>query len=545
MFQFTMKRPRLFLALFTLLAFAAVTRGGFSDTDTHRRLQVTHWMWSAASQVAPEDRDSIPRNPTPSQILVAPNFCDLPGVNGEIYAQFSIGQSLLMLPADLAIGWLRGATRETTLFTWHDLFVNLTTFTTVAVVGALLSFELLLVLGFSTPAAVGATTLLVTSSTYILYMQDSSDTSQLYTLLVAGLVVLLKGRGDLRWNLLAAGACAGFGLLIRLPFLAEAATLAIVAKYVSDRARGAQWPAAVLSVTGRTVRDAVWFAAPVLVATAVDRAYQFYRFGEWTTTYMKQCVEAFARVGGFPADFPFGYPFLKGFLGPLIDPNHSIFLFDPFLIVAIVLVAAGWRGMRVERRLVARSAAFCLFLLCVIYGGSWYWNGGLGNWGARHHIAPVQLFVLLGFALAIERFAASGALMRAMIVAGGILGFTAQAIALPALPPVEHVLALDGDPLRFMQAIRVRNLYYLATGRPEAIVARAPADSFARELLQDRYKPSSPHDFYFIRVAKLLDPPDSWLFVGLWAALALTAFGIGLSTILRCFRREGLKGEAA
>ena len=544
MFQFIQTRPRRFLALFTLLVFAVVTRGGFSESDTHRRLQVTHWMWSGAPQVADADRDSIPRNPTPTRIAVAPNFCDLQGVNGEVYAQFSIGQSLLMLPADLVVAWLKGTLwSETPDFNWHDVFVNLTTFTIVAAVGATLSFELLVLLGFSTAAAVGAVTLLATASTYVLYMQDSTDNSQLYVLFVGGLVALLKGRGEMRWNMLAAGACAGFGLLIRLPFLAETVALGIVAKYASDRARGADWPSTIFSVTRTTATDLIWFVAPLLAAVGVDRAYQFYRFGEWTTTYMKQCAEVFARVGGFPANYPFGYPFLSGLLGPLIDPQRSIFLFDPFLIVAIVLVALAWAAMKAERPLVVATAVLCFALLSRPYAGPWYWNGGIGNWGSRHHLAPVQLFLLVGFALAIERYAASGVALRAAIIAGGALAFFAQAIALPAPPMVEHALALDGDPLRFMQAIRIRDLYYLATGQAEAIVANA-TDPFPRKLLMERYETLAPHDFWLIRLAKLLGPPESWVLVGLWVALALLAVGVGTYTIVRCVRREAEVGRS-
>jgi len=72
-----------------LLAF--VVQSGESGTaDTMHRLQTTHWLWTSEPQVFPNEY---------------PEF-GLHGRGGRIYSWYGIGQSLLMLPADLAGTWI-------------------------------------------------------------------------------------------------------------------------------------------------------------------------------------------------------------------------------------------------------------------------------------------------------------------------------------------------------------------------------------------------------------------------------------------------------
>jgi len=54
------------------------------------RLQTTHWLWTSEPQVFPNEY---------------PEF-GLHGRGGQLYSWYGIGQSLLMLPADLAGTWI-------------------------------------------------------------------------------------------------------------------------------------------------------------------------------------------------------------------------------------------------------------------------------------------------------------------------------------------------------------------------------------------------------------------------------------------------------
>lgn len=545
MFEFIQRRPRLFLALFTLLVFAVVTRGGFADADTARRLQVTHSLWSDAPQVAAADRNSSPPSPGAAQLAVAPGFCDLPGPDGRINAQFSIGQSLLMLPADLAAAAARGElSAHPTNFFLHNWTVNLVTFPPVAVAGVLLSFELLTVLGFTLLPALAASVFLLMGTTFVLYVQDSAENSQLYALYVGALVALLKSdAGNVRRNMLIAGACAGAGLLFKLPFVANIAALGLVAKFASDRAAG-QGARGYFNIGPHTLRDALWFAAPVVAAIGVDRIYHFHRFAELTGTYMKHCVAAFARLDGYPADYPFGYPLAKGVLGPIVDPRRSVFVFDPFLAVALGFIATGWRGLGAERRLVVVSTLAAFVMLLLIFGGSWYWNGGFGSWGARHHLVPVELLCLIGLALAFEKLPQLGRFARGALALGASLGVLGQAIALPIPAGLEQAQALEGDPLRAIQLLRLRNLYYLATDRLGEIAAQMH-DKLGRDFVLELVDPLTGSTFFILRVAAHLDQPAAAFARGLWWTLSVCAFAAGLYVLLRCAagQRAGANAE--
>src|SRR5271163_4703469 len=68
-------------ALFTFL----IQSGELGTSDTTHRLQVTHSLWTDEPQVFPNEY---------------PEF-GLHGRGGRLYAWYGIGQSLLMLPADL------------------------------------------------------------------------------------------------------------------------------------------------------------------------------------------------------------------------------------------------------------------------------------------------------------------------------------------------------------------------------------------------------------------------------------------------------------
>src|SRR5260370_39934922 len=69
-------------------------------------------------------------------------------------------------------------------------------------------------------------------------------------------------------------------------------------------------------------------AAPVYIFfLLIDRAYQFYRFGSFTHTYVALFAkEQRLQATSLPANFPWSTPFHFGFLGALITPEKSLFL---------------------------------------------------------------------------------------------------------------------------------------------------------------------------------------------------------------------------
>ena len=91
-----------------------------------------------------------------------------------------------------------------------------------------------------------------------------------------------------------------------------------------------------------------------------------------------------------PAAYPFETPFHVGFFGALFKPEKSIFLFDPLLVLTVILCAVAWRRFRPEIR--AYLIAFGALLLAYIcfYATFTDWSGDFA-WGDRYVSTAAQI----------------------------------------------------------------------------------------------------------------------------------------------------------
>ena len=137
-------------------------------------------------------------------------------------------------------------------------------------------------------------------------------------------------------------------------------------------------------------------AVPVYIFFGlVERFYSWYRFGSWTQTY----IPIFARESrmqdpSLPANFPWSTPLHEGVLGALFKPEKSIFLFDPLLILALLLFALLWKRMAPEVRAYAVSALVLLVGYICFYARYTYWAGDFA-WGDRYVSTAVEMVALL------------------------------------------------------------------------------------------------------------------------------------------------------
>ena len=134
----------------------------------------------------------------------------------------------------------------------------------------------------------------------------------------------------------------------------------------------------------------------------VDRLYQFYRFGSFTNTY----VSLFAKEQrladpSLPGNFPWSTPFLEGVLVPLFKPEKSIFLFDPLLILAIVLLFILWRRLSPVVRAYGLTSLMLLLGYICFYARYTYWAGDFA-WGDRYVSTSVELAALLAVPLLVR-----------------------------------------------------------------------------------------------------------------------------------------------
>src|SRR5215831_20502630 len=130
-----------------LLAFV-VQSGELGTADTMHRLQTAHWLWTSQPQVFPTEY---------------PEF-GLHGRGGKIYSWYGIGQSLLMLPADLVATWVSH---------WHvfsgyqddpalrSIIVSYSTNTLISALTAVVAFRFLQQLRFTTKESVGGVLALI------------------------------------------------------------------------------------------------------------------------------------------------------------------------------------------------------------------------------------------------------------------------------------------------------------------------------------------------------------------------------------------------
>jgi hypothetical protein len=210
-------------------------------------------------------------------------------------------------------------------------------------------------------------------------------------------------------------------------------------------------------------------AAPVYAFfLLLDRLYQFYRFGSFTNTY----VSLFAREQRLanptlPANFPWSTPFYEGGLGPLFKPEKSIFLFDPLLVLAIVLLVLLWRRLSAEVRAYSVTSLLLLLGYITLYARYTYWAGDFA-WGDRYVSTSVELAALLAVPLLLRhRENLSAWIWRgAMVLIAA--SFAIQLASLAFWLPLEiYQMETLGHPT-FVIALRFKNIVAFALSKMDA-----------------------------------------------------------------------------
>jgi hypothetical protein len=200
----------------------------------------------------------------------------------------------------------------------------------------------------------------------------------------------------------------------------------------------------------------------------IDRLYQFYRFGSFRNTY----VSLFAKEQRLadptlPTNFPWSTPFWEGVLGPLFKPEKSIFLFDPLLVLAIILLVVLWKKLSTDVR--AYSVASLLLLLAYIcfYARYTYWAGDFA-WGDRYVSTSVEMAALLAVPLLLRYRATLNPLVQRGAIALIAVSFVIQVSSLAFWLPLEiYQMETLGHPT-FVIALRFKNIAAFALGKMDA-----------------------------------------------------------------------------
>jgi hypothetical protein len=168
-----------------------------------------------------------------------------------------------------------------------------------------------------------------------------------------------------------------------------------------------------------------------------------------------------------PANFPWSTPFHVGFLSPLFQPEKSIFLFDPLLVLAIFLLAWLWKRLTPEVRAYGATSLLLLLAYICFYARYTYWSGDFA-WGDRYVSTAVELVTLIAVPLLMRYREPLG---RTIWRAGWVLIAVSLMIQLASLAfwlPLEiYQMETLGHPT-FVIALRFKNIVAFALGKMDA-----------------------------------------------------------------------------
>lgn len=517
-----LSRPLFLLLLVTGLFTFLIQSGELGTSDTMHRLQVAHSLWTGQPQVFPAEY---------------PEF-GLHGHGGRLYAWYGIGQSLLMLPADLI-----GSAANRLPF-WRDyvdsqadpavrsIIVSVSTNILVNVLTALAAFRLLELFGFSEIESVAGTLALLCATTHLHYAQNMQENNYVLLLTIAGFALQYKWlkTGDRR-ALFWGSAALGLNLLTRLTTMLDlfAAGCFILLALIFARRETC------LEGVSRPVFVAEYLRSVVLVYTVfllLDRIYQYIRFGSWTNTY----VTVFAREQRqmdptLPAGFPFNRGWFEGglhsgILGPFFMPEKTILLFDPLFVLTLLLTIVLWKRLTPAVRAFL-VASFIMLAAYIVFYARYNWWAGDFAWGDRYISSAVEFATLPAIPLLL-RFRKN--LQKAIWPLGlaiTAVSFVIQCASLAFWVPLEiYQMETLGHPT-WVVFLRFKNIVAFALHKRAAWGLNTPA------MFED------PWDAVHITTWNFL--PSLLRHVGvapLWAVHVLYAIwiGVGLALVLIAWR---------
>ena len=361
-----------------LLTGFAVEDGDLSSIDSTRRLQVTQSFWTSEPPVKDGDYPAF----------------GVVGRDGEIHAWYGIGQSLVMLPADVIGSLLVGETTPdpaSLAGRIKNAFVVYATFPLLTAGCVLLGYAVLLQLGLKLKAsALGAMGMLF-GTTLLQWTQVNQENNLTLLCFLGTLYACLRWLATGRLGyMVAAGCTAGFALLTRLPTVVETATIGLLVLILLFAPRMGEGLVAARARSNWLAAGGV-FAAMFAVFVVAERSYHLLRFDSVFSTYIgiHKLQNPVYYVGG---------DWWRGVWTLLFSPHDSVLWMDPgILLFALLLVFFFSRISPIVKALAAGLAV--LLLVLVAFYAPYPWPGGASGWGSRYTTTPSIVFGLLGFGL--------------------------------------------------------------------------------------------------------------------------------------------------
>ena len=444
------RNPRTLLCFTAALLALVVQSGELGSSDTMHRLQTTHSFWTSEPPVFPNEY---------------PEF-GVHGRGGRLYGWYGIGQSLLMLPADIIGTWIE----RISIFNDYNgndpsvrnIFVTCTTQMLINVLTALVCLYFLQLLGFTIQQSVAGVLALLFCTTHLHYTQNMMENNYIMLLTLTGLTFQYEwAQTGSRRALLIGSFAFGLNLLTRLTtgldLIAGGVFVLLVLWWEQHLPGGHLWDR--LLTYGKE-------AFPIYaIFFLIDRLYQYYRFGSFCNTYISVVAKEYHQLNpALPPNYPWETPFHVGFLGPLLTPEKSIFLFDPLVILTILVVVLAWKWFSSATKAYVITAFLLLVAYICFYARYTVWSGDFA-WGDRYVSTSVELAAFISVPLLMRyRQQLGKAVWRtgiALIAASTLIQIASLAFWLPL---EIYQMETLGHPT-FVVALRFKNIVAFALGK--------------------------------------------------------------------------------
>jgi hypothetical protein len=444
--------PLFLLALAAALIAIVVQSGELGSADTTHRLQTAHAWWTGEPEVFPNE---------------FPEF-GVHGRGGKLQSWYSMGQSLILLPPDIIGAYVARlpifAEYDDTDPSVRDIVVTYTINTLLTVLTALVCFRFLKQLNFSVRQSVIGVLALLLATTHLHYTQNMMENNYIFLLTLTGFSYQYEWlRNSNRRALLLGSAAFGLNLLTRLPT-------------GLDLLSGTFFLLLVLWLEGVRGRD-LWdycrryiaIALPVyLFFGLLDRLYQYHRFGTFLHTYITFIGRETRMMNpSLPPNYPFETPWHVGFFGALFKPEKSIFLFDPLLVLMILLCFVAWKRFSPSVKAYAIMSVPLLLAYMSFYARYTVWSGDFA-WGDRYVSTTVELVSLLAVPLLLRHREQVGRAVWTIGLALLAISTVIQIASLAFWLPLEiYQMETLGHPT-FVIALRMKNILAFALGKMDA-----------------------------------------------------------------------------
>jgi hypothetical protein len=437
------------LALTAALLAFVVQSGELGSADTMHRLQTAHSFWTSQPPVFPNEY---------------PEF-GVHGRGGKLYDWYGVGQPLLLLPADIVGTYLEKfpifADYNGSDPAVRNSFVTYTVNIVISILTALACFRFLRLLEFSLTESVAGVLALLFCTTHLHYTQNMMENNFIFLLTLTAFSFQYEWlRSGSTPALLAGSAAFGFNLLVRLTTaldLIAGGVFLLLTLWFGKAKKQELWTTAITYVR---------IACPVyLFFLLIDRVYQFYRFGTWTDTYVHYfTLEHRLQDPTLPGNYPWETPFHVGFLGPLISPEKSIFLFDPLIVLTIVIAIFGWKRLSPQIKAYVASTFFLVLACVCLYARYTVWSGNFA-WGDRYVSTAVELGTLISVPILLRYRQELG---RTVWTVGVVLIVASLVIQISSLMfwlPLEIYQADDLGHPQWVIWLRMKNIVAFGLGK--------------------------------------------------------------------------------